>query len=73
MTASSNAHVEKFLSETTLFLGPTPDIMRNHSMQPRTEEEERLLAGHLDTVPIAHNVPSRRDLRSPADARRSRW
>jgi N-methylhydantoinase B/oxoprolinase/acetone carboxylase alpha subunit len=52
MTASSNAHVEKFLSETTLFLGPTPDIMRNHSMQPRTEEEERLLAGHIDAYEL---------------------
>jgi acetone carboxylase alpha subunit len=52
MTASSNAHVEKFLSETTLFLGPDPEIMRNHSMQPRTEEEERLLAGQIDAYEL---------------------
>jgi acetone carboxylase alpha subunit len=52
MNASSNAHIEKFLSETTLFLGPTPEIMRNHSMQPRTEEEERLLAGQIDAYEL---------------------
>ena len=52
MNASSNAHIDKFLSDTTLFLGPTPEIMRNHSMQPRTDEEERLLSAEIDAYEL---------------------
>ena len=37
------SRVDKFLAETTLFLGPDPDIMRDHKSAPRTAEEERLL------------------------------
>ncbi|HHY20940.1 MAG TPA: hydantoinase B/oxoprolinase family protein [Bacilli bacterium] len=31
--------VEKFLSETTLFLGPEPDFMQDHTLDPITERE----------------------------------
>jgi acetone carboxylase, alpha subunit len=52
MNASINARIDKFLSETTLFLGPDPEIMRSHSMQPRTEEEERLLSDEIDAYEL---------------------
>jgi acetone carboxylase, alpha subunit len=42
------SRVDKFLAETTLFLGPDPDIMRDHKSAPRTAEEERLLSGPID-------------------------
>ena len=41
--------VDRFLAQTTLFLGPDPEIMTDHRMAPRTAEEERLLAGPIDT------------------------
>jgi len=40
--------VDRFLAQTTLFLGPDPEIMTDHRMAPRTAEEERLLAGPID-------------------------
>lgn len=36
--------VEEFLDSTQLFLGPDPDIMSEHDIAPRTEDEERALA-----------------------------
>jgi len=33
--------VDRFLAQTTLFLGPDPEIMTDHRMAPRTAEEER--------------------------------
>lgn len=44
--------IDKFLAETTLFLGPDPEIMRDHGMQPRTAEEERLLSGPIDAYEL---------------------
>jgi hypothetical protein len=44
--------IDKFLSETTLFLGPASEIMRSYSMQPRTEEEERLLSGPIEAYEL---------------------
>ena len=35
-------------AETTLFLGPDPQIMNNHRMARRTAEENRLLSGPVD-------------------------
>ena len=29
--------IQKFLKDTTLFLGPDPEIMRDHRIMPRTE------------------------------------
>jgi acetone carboxylase, alpha subunit len=40
--------VDRFLAQTTLFLGPDPEIMTDHRMAPRTAEEERLLSGPID-------------------------
>ena len=40
--------VDRFLAETTLFLGPDPEIMTDHRMAPRTADEERLLSGPID-------------------------
>src|SRR6202451_3235314 len=39
---------DRFLAETTLFLGPDPEIMNDHRMAPRTAEEARLLSGPVD-------------------------
>ncbi len=47
-SAEDQAWVDRFLAQTTLFLGPDPEIMTNHRMAPRTAEEERLLAGPID-------------------------
>jgi len=35
--------VAKFLKETTLFLGPDPEIMRYHNIMPRTRHEGECL------------------------------
>ena len=35
--------IQKFLKDTTLFLGPDPEIMRDHRIMPRTETEERVM------------------------------
>ena len=40
--------IARFMSEATLFLGPDPEIMRDHKTTPRTAEEERLLSGTID-------------------------
>jgi acetone carboxylase alpha subunit len=45
---SDQEWVDQFLSETTLFLGPDPEIMNDHRMAPRTAEEDRLLSGPID-------------------------
>ena len=31
--------VDKFMDETTLFLGPDPAIMRHHEIMPRTDRK----------------------------------
>ncbi|PSR34468.1 MAG: acetone carboxylase subunit alpha [Sulfobacillus benefaciens] len=35
--------LEKFLGQTPLFLGPDPDIMKEHDIAPQTDEEARAL------------------------------
>src|SRR6266568_653250 len=40
--------VDAFLAETTLFLGPDPQIMNDHRMAARTADEDRLLSGPVD-------------------------
>jgi hypothetical protein len=47
-TAEEQEWVDAFLAETTLFLGPDPEIMNDHRMAPRTAEEDRLLSGPVD-------------------------
>jgi acetone carboxylase alpha subunit len=46
--AEDQEWVNQFLAQTTLFLGPDPEIMTDHRMAPRTPDEERLLAGPID-------------------------
>src|SRR6218665_1118302 len=36
--------VEAFLKNQTVFIGPDPDIMRDHGLAPRTTREHALLA-----------------------------
>ena len=38
------ARVDRFLAEATMFLGPDPEIMRNHKSAPRTPAENKLMA-----------------------------
>ena len=47
-TSEDQEWVDAFLAETTLFLGPDPQIMNDHRMAPRTAEEDRLLSGPVD-------------------------
>ena len=47
-TSEEQQWVDAFLAETTLFLGPDPQIMNDHRMAPRTAEEDRLLSGPID-------------------------
>src|SRR6202021_1249994 len=47
-TTEDQEWVDAFLAETTLFLGPDPQIMNDHRMAPRTAEEDRLLSGPID-------------------------
>lgn len=45
--------IKKFLKDTTLFLGPDPEIMRDHRVMPRTELEERCMDEYTDLNQIA--------------------
>lgn len=49
------ALLDKFLADNTMFLGPDPEIMRNHSLLPRSSEEERVLQQGLSPH-LVHNV-----------------
>ena len=44
--------VDKFMDETTLFLGPDPEIMRSHHIAPRTEIEEEFIARGVDPLEV---------------------
>jgi acetone carboxylase alpha subunit len=52
--AEDQALREKFLADNTLFLGPDPDIMRNHSVLPRSAAENAALASGLDSHEVHH-------------------
>lgn len=45
--------IKKFLSDTTLFLGPDPEIMRNHDLMPRTAAEDEAMRANSDAHLIA--------------------
>ncbi|MBL4803020.1 MAG: hydantoinase B/oxoprolinase family protein [Emcibacter sp.] len=45
--------IKKFLHETTLFLGPDPEIIRDHKIMPRTEYEEKCVNEYTDLNQIA--------------------
>ncbi len=56
--------IQKFLKDTTLFLGPDPEIMADHGIMPRTEYETECLKSHSDP----HQIASIRDrLQSACD------
>lgn len=45
---------DKFLADHRLFLGPDPEIMRNHSVGPRSAEEDAILSKGLDVHQVQH-------------------
>ena len=45
--------IKKFLNDTTLFLGPDPEIMQNHDLMPRSAEEEQAIKAFSDVHTIA--------------------
>lgn len=47
--AASSA-AAKFLSETSLYLSPDPEIMNNHGLEPRTAFEDKCIARENDPV-----------------------
>ena len=48
LTEQEQQWVDKFMDETTLFLGPDPAIMRTHEIMPRTAYEEECIAQGID-------------------------
>lgn len=44
--------VDKFMDETTLFLGPDPEIMRSHSIAERSAYEDACIAKGVDRVTV---------------------
>jgi N-methylhydantoinase B/oxoprolinase/acetone carboxylase alpha subunit len=52
--ASEQALLDKFLADNQLFLGPDPEIMRNHSITARSVIEEAALKKGLDPHQIHH-------------------
>ncbi len=49
LTREDQDLMDKFFKANQLFYGPDPDLMRNHGLQARTPEEERILEGDFDT------------------------
>ncbi|WP_205677677.1 hydantoinase B/oxoprolinase family protein [Brevibacterium aurantiacum] len=50
LTAEEQEWVDAFMNDTTLFIGPDPEIMREHSIAQRSPLEERILAHDLDPL-----------------------
>jgi acetone carboxylase alpha subunit len=46
--------LDKFLADNQLFLGPDPEIMRNHSLTQRSKAEDEILKKGLDTHQVHH-------------------
>ena len=46
--------LDKFLANNQLFLGPDPEIMRNHSTSPRSKAEDEILKKGLDPHEVHH-------------------
>ncbi|MEZ5150063.1 hydantoinase B/oxoprolinase family protein [Rhodococcus zopfii] len=44
--------VDEFMDETTLFLGPDPEIMRSHHITSRSEMEEECIAKGVDPLQV---------------------
>ncbi|HKY93600.1 MAG TPA: hydantoinase B/oxoprolinase family protein, partial [Nevskiaceae bacterium] len=54
MTEEERRLRDEFLRENRLFLGPDPEIMRNHGITPRSKAEEEILAKGLDPHQVHH-------------------
>ena len=52
LTDQEQQWVDKFMDETTLFLGPDPAIMRTHEIMPRTAYEEECIAQGIDPLEV---------------------
>ncbi|WP_163534326.1 hydantoinase B/oxoprolinase family protein [Helicobacter suis] len=50
LSAEEQAWVDDFMNETTLFLGPDPEIMRHHAIAKRTSLEEQVLSKGSDPL-----------------------
>lgn len=48
LSAEEQALLTQFIDDNQLFYGPDPDIVRDHRLEPRSEEEERVLCDELD-------------------------
>lgn len=56
-SAEEIALIKKFLDDNTLFLSPDPEIMQNHDLMPRTDEEDVA----MKEVGDAHTISKIRD------------
>lgn len=54
LSAADQALLDQFLAEHKLFLGPDPEIMRNHSLAARTADEDAILKKGLDPHQVHH-------------------
>ncbi|WOP17630.1 hydantoinase B/oxoprolinase family protein [Raineyella sp. LH-20] len=52
LTAQEQQWVDEFMDETTLFLGPDPEIMRSHSIADRTPREDEAVAAGVDRLVV---------------------
>lgn len=54
ISAEEQALLDKFLADNQLWLGPDPEIMRNHSLSARSQAEDEILKKGLDTHQVHH-------------------
>jgi N-methylhydantoinase B/oxoprolinase/acetone carboxylase alpha subunit len=54
MSKEDQGLMNKFLADNTLFLGPDPEIMRNHKLTPRSAMEEEILKKDIDPHQVHH-------------------
>lgn len=52
LTEQEQQWVDKFMDETTLFLGPDPAIMRHHEIMPRTPYEQQCIDERIDRIEV---------------------
>ena len=54
LSAEDKALLDQFLAEHRLFLGPDPEIMRNHTLTERSQMEQAAIAKNPDPHQIHH-------------------